>query len=175
MKRFSALLISALIALSANSAFARKKKATTIFKYSGVVERCHDGDTCRVITSSNKVLKVRFAGIDCPELSQRNGKDARDYTEGLIKGRNVNLECNGNSYDRLTCTVFLDEKNINQMIVDNGWAWDSTKYSHGRYIAAVSAAKAKRLGIWADKDLVSPYCYRHPSYRKCQTDKVYMP
>lgn len=172
MTSFSALLFSALIISS--PAFARKKKSPEILKISGQVERCHDGDTCRV-RYGNKSLKIRFAGIDCPELSQKYGKDAQRFTEGLVKGRNVDLECNGKSFDRLTCTVLLNGKSINQQIVENGWAYDSTKYSKGRYIAAASEAREKGLGIWKDKNLLSPYCYRHKTNRKCHFDQSYMP
>ncbi len=173
MLKFSALVFSVLIAFTPHS-FARKKKSQQILKISGQVQSCHDGDTCRV-QYQKKSLKIRFAGIDCPELSQKFGKDAQRFTEGLLKGRNVDLECNGKSFDRLTCTVVLDGRNINQEIVKNGWAYDSTKYSHGRYIAAVSVAKEQGLGIWKDKDLLSPYCFRHKSNQKCQTDRSYMP
>ncbi|MDG0814967.1 thermonuclease family protein [Bdellovibrio svalbardensis] len=173
MNKFAALFFSTLIAFTPIS-FARKKKPAEVFKISGQVERCHDGDTCRV-QYGNKSLKIRFAGIDCPELSQKFGKDAKHFTEALLKGHKVDLECDGKSYDRLTCTVFLNGRNINQEIVKNGWAYDSTKYSHGRYIAAVSEAKRTRMGIWKDQNLMSPYCYRHKTNKKCQSDQSYMP
>jgi micrococcal nuclease len=173
MSRFAALFLVTSLALSPH-AFAKKKKSNQVFKLSGVVEKCHDGDTCRVLVKG-KSLKIRFAGIDCPELSQKHGKEAQRFTESTLKGKNVNLDCDGKSFDRLTCTVFLSERNINLEIVQNGWAYDSAKYSKGRYIAAVSDAKAKSMGIWKDSGLTSPYCYRHKTNYKCQTDPSFMP
>jgi len=155
------------------ASFAKKKKQQT-YRLSGVVEKCHDGDTCRVQVN-RKSLKIRFAGIDCPELSQKYGKDARNFTEATIKGKEVNLQCDGKSFDRLTCTVFLGDTNVNLLIVQSGWAYDSTKYSKGRYLASVNDAKTRRIGIWADSNLVSPYCYRHKVNKKCSTDRSYMP
>ncbi|WP_413583010.1 thermonuclease family protein [Bdellovibrio sp. HCB288] len=153
---------------------AKKSKKNKVQFLSGVVEKCHDGDTCRVKVGG-KIAKIRFAGIDCPELSQKHGKQARNFTESAIKGKTVNLECDGKSFDRLTCTVFLEDKNVNLMIVQSGWAYDSTKYSKGRYLASVDFAKSRRAGIWADTDLMSPYCYRHKTNKKCSLDRSYMP
>ncbi|WP_413585810.1 thermonuclease family protein [Bdellovibrio sp. HCB274] len=172
MKCLSLLLV-AIISLSLNTAEAKKKKKQVQF-LTGVVQKCHDGDTCRV-NVNGKIAKVRFAGIDCPEISQKYGKQARNFTESVIKGKEVNLECDGKSFDRITCTVFVNDKNVNLMIVQNGWAYDSTKYSKGRYLASVDEAKGRRLGIWRDSDLTSPYCYRHKTNKKCSLDRSYMP
>ncbi len=171
--KFTSLILAAILSLSVLTAEAKKKKQQ-IQHLSGVVEKCHDGDTCRVKVG-NKIAKIRFAGIDCPELSQKYGKQARDYTESIIKNKYVNLECDGKSFDRLTCTVFLADKNVNLMIVENGWAYDSTKYSKGRYLASVDTAKNQRTGMWVDRDLTSPYCYRHKTNKKCALDQSYMP
>lgn len=171
--RITSLVLALILSVSFNSAQAKKKKQQ-VQKLSGVVQKCHDGDTCRILVG-NKVAKVRFAGIDCPELSQKYGKDARNFTESLIKNKYVNLECDGKSFDRITCTVFLGDKNVNEMIAQHGWAYDSTKYSKGRYLASVDTAKSQRAGMWIDQNLTSPYCYRHKMNKKCALDQSYMP
>lgn len=163
------------LTLMTNSAEAsKKKKKPQVQKFSGTVQKCHDGDTCRVIAGS-KNLKIRFAGIDTPELSQKYGIEARDFTESKLKNKIVDLECEGTSYDRLTCTIFMEGRNINREIVLNGWAFDSTKYSKGMYAQDVQDAKDRKLGIWKDSNLVSPYCYRHKSNKKCRVSQLYMP
>ncbi|UYL10585.1 thermonuclease family protein [Bdellovibrio sp. SKB1291214] len=172
--RFTSLILAVALSFSVFSAEAKKRKQNKTQFLSGVVEKCHDGDTCRVKVG-NKIAKVRFAGIDCPELSQKYGKQARDFTESVVRGKQVNLECDGKSFDRVTCTVFIGDKNVNLMIVQNGWAYDSTKYSKGRYLASVDEARNQRLGIWSDNNLTSPYCYRHKTNKKCALDQSYMP
>ncbi|QDK47258.1 hypothetical protein DOM22_19845 [Bdellovibrio sp. ZAP7] len=172
MRLVSSILLAALF-IQPTFAFAKKNRNQRTF-LSGVVEQCHDGDTCRVRVKG-KIAKIRFAGIDCPELSQKYGKQARNFTESIVKGKQVDLECDGKSFDRLTCVVFVGDKNVNLMIVQHGWAYDSTKYSKGRYLASVDEAKSQRLGIWADKNLTSPYCYRHKTNKKCALDQSYMP
>lgn len=172
--KFASLFIAAVLCFGSTTSFAKKNKKSQVHNLQGVVQKCHDGDTCRVLVG-NKSLKIRFAGIDCPELSQKYGKQARNFTESMIKNKEVRLECDGTSFDRLTCTVFLGNKNVNQSIVENGWAYDSTKYSKGRYLATVDEAKTQRKGIWSDNDLISPYCYRHKTAKKCANDQSYMP
>lgn len=156
------------------AAEAGKKKKVTVQKISGVVQKCHDGDTCRVLVN-NKSLKIRFAGIDTPEISQQYGKEAQIFTESKLKNKRVNLECEGTSFDRLTCLVFLEGRNINRDIVLNGWAFDSKKYSKGIYAPDVQVAKDKKLGIWKEAPLVSPYCFRHKTSKHCRTSQLYMP
>lgn len=175
MQKKSGLLIFILFPLFFSSgAIASKKNKNQIQKLSGVVEKCHDGDTCRVAVN-DKILKIRFSGIDTPELSQKYGKDAQKFTESKLRGQNVDLECEGKSYDRLTCTVFLQGRNVNREIVLAGWAYDSFKYSKGEYAPDVATAKSQRLGIWKDENLISPYCYRHKTSKHCRVSQSYMP
>lgn len=174
LKALSFIPILVVLTLATNNADARKKKKPQLQKFSGVVQKCHDGDTCRIVVN-NKTLKIRFAGIDTPELSQKYGKEARDFTESKLKNKKVDLECEGSSFDRQTCTIFMEGRNINREIVLNGWAFDSTKYSKGLYAQDVIDAKSKQLGIWKDQGLVSPYCFRHKTHKKCRTSQLYMP
>lgn len=41
--------------------------------------KCHDGDTCR-----NRRVTVRVAAIDCPEIGQPYGIEARDLAQRLV-------------------------------------------------------------------------------------------
>jgi micrococcal nuclease len=170
MKTFL-LLISLLFVFP--FAEARKHKASV--NLSGVVESCHDGDTCRVRVK-DKVAKVRFAGVDTPELKQKYGLEAQRFVEHLVLGREVNLQCDGASWDRITCTVYLEDRNINRELVQAGWAYDSPKYSKGSYKQDEILAKSRHLGIWAaGTELTSPYCFRHKANKRCRVSALYMP
>ncbi|RYZ89031.1 MAG: hypothetical protein EOP06_09960, partial [Proteobacteria bacterium] len=122
-----------------------------------------------------KITKVRLAGIDTPELKQQYGPEARDFTQKLLGGKRVDLKCDGASWDRITCTVFLEQENANEAIVRGGWAYDSAKYSKGAYRTFEARARAQRIGMWADFDLTSPYCFRHKANKKCRISQNYMP
>ena len=129
--------------------------AKKIQEFSGRVISCHDGDTCRILVNE-KVMKVRLAGIDAPEIKQVEGLAARKHLEKLVLKRPVRLLCDGVSFDRITCTIFLGFTNVNEELVKNGFALDSSRYSRGVYQALMLQAQAKKLGIWKTLK-VSPY------------------
>jgi micrococcal nuclease len=168
------LLLVCLLVLSTLPGFAKKKISTHQEIY-GVVDHCHDGDTCTVMADDKKI-KVRFSGIDAPELKQENGKAAQRFTEGLIKGKAVKLDCEGSSYDRMTCIVFLKDQDINSAIVRNGFAYDVPKYSKGRYQNQMMMAKTEQLGFWKNREapVESPFCFRHKKDKRCLRDASYI-
>lgn len=124
-----------------------------------------------------KSVKVRFAGIDTAELNQQYGTQAKAFIESLVKGKAVELQCEGKSYDRITCDVFQVWLNINAEIVRRGYAYDSTKYSHGRYASYANEAKEKKIGLWqgAESSTISPYCFRHKTAKACKRNPSFMP
>lgn len=152
--------------------FSLSVEAKITLTYSGTVRSCNDGDTCRVDVNG-KTMKVRLSGIDAPELNQPEGTDSKRYLEGLVRNKEASLKCDGMSFDRVTCTVFLGNKNINEDLVRNGYAWDSPKFSNGAYQTLMVEAQTKKLGIWKTIT-VSPYCFRHKKAKKCRNNPLWM-
>lgn len=185
------LLLLTIFSLQWDAQAKNNKREKQLLRYTAIIDSCHDGDTCRATLVQNllrkptsiqtkkiksdgsQIIKIRFAGIDAPELKQNEGKLAKNFTESLILKKEVELECEGKSFDRTTCTVFLEKKNINEEIVRNGYAWDSPKYSMGKYQPLMLAAQKQKLGIWKTTT-VSPYCFRHKNNKKCATNKLTM-
>ena len=172
MKTTVLLSLMLSLTLSSLSSEARKKSQPTITEYEGIVESCYDGDTCRV-RIDQKTQKVRFSGIDAPELKQEFGKEARDYLKNLIHLKKVKLKCQGQSWDRKTCLVFLGLQNINEEMVKKGYAWDSPQYSQKAYHDLMNEAQKQKLGLWG-KNPISPYCYRKPTSKTCKKDRMAM-
>ncbi|MCH8046695.1 MAG: thermonuclease family protein [Planctomycetes bacterium] len=56
----------------------------------GSVTKVYDGDTIHV-TQGDTVYKIRFYGVDTPEMAQKYGKRARDFTNGLVMGETVTV------------------------------------------------------------------------------------
>lgn len=166
-------LLMALIFLISTQALAKSKTrhSQKIKKFDAEIIKCHDGDTCNA-KYKNEKIKIRFSGIDAPEIKQREGKLSKQYLNDLLTGKTVQLECNGKSYDRVTCLVFLEGVEVNQQMVDKGFAFDSPKYSKGKYEQAMLQARSAKLGIWKSID-TSPFCTRHANNAKCKTDSLY--
>jgi endonuclease YncB( thermonuclease family) len=126
----------------------------------------HDGDTLR-IRQGEKVTKVRFCGIDAPELAQPLGVESRDYLRRLVGDgvvRVVTVE--KDKYDRTVAELFLpDGRSVNVEMVRAGMAYHYAKYSgncsmKGKIEQAEDQAKSSRSGVWAISSQ-RPWDFRH--------------
>ena len=62
----------------------------------------HDGDTITV-RSATETLKVRVAGVDCPEIGQPWSSRAKQFTSQLVFGKTVTIEIHGtDQYGRMS-------------------------------------------------------------------------
>ncbi|MEP1519447.1 thermonuclease family protein [Ascidiaceihabitans sp.] len=89
-----------------------------------------DGDTIAI----NRI-KIRFAGIDAPELDQPWGQKSKWAMVKLCKGKVITVKLTGEtSYDRLVGTCYLpDGRDLGAEIVKAGLALDGGLYSKGKY------------------------------------------
>ncbi len=105
----------------------------TLYFYKAYVEKVYDGDTitCTIdcgFNMSMKNQKIRLYGINCPELrgaEKEAGKVARDQLRNQILHKNILIETfkdKKGKYGRYLATVFLDSVNINEWLVQNGYA-----------------------------------------------------
>ncbi len=95
----------------------------------------------------------------------------------IIENKEIRLDCEGRSYGRKTCFVFVGDVDVGLEQIKAGLAWDSPKYSRGKYRLAQEQAKAAKSGIWSlnQRDLVSPHCFRHKRYKQCESNPIFMP
>ena len=133
-----------------------------------------DGDTLvvngkRQHTRCVGGTRVRLFGIDAPELKQKckhaNGRDflcgraAAAFLLEHVRGRAV--ECRGNSedrYGRLIAVCFVGGKDLNAMMVGEGWALAYRDYSE-KYVPQENVARDAGKGIWA-MQFVPPWEWR---------------
>lgn len=102
--------------------------------------------------------RVRLFGIDAPEFDQTCKKDGSPWTCGqsakeqlaaLIDGQAI--ECQGQGVDqhaRVLAVCWAGREELNQAMVEQGWAIAYRQFSDA-YIAAELNAKMARLGIWS--------------------------
>lgn len=125
--------------------------------------RIIDGDTIHI-----KSNKIRLHGIDAPETKQTCKINNQDWYCGKQSTRelknlinNQKVECNVNDvdrYNRYVAICFVNEININQWMVKNGWAIAYRYYSKD-YIVEEKYANDNKLGIWKS-EFIEPYAYR---------------
>jgi micrococcal nuclease len=101
------------------------------------------------------VTKVRFCGIDAPELAQPLGVESRDYLMRLVGDGAVRVVMvEKDKYDRTVAELFLaDGRSVNVEMVRAGMAYHYAKYSGNCSVRsaigqAEDEARSKRVGIW---------------------------
>jgi endonuclease YncB( thermonuclease family) len=137
-----------------------------------------DGDTIRVLTNDNQLLRVRLRNVDSPEKGQAFGQASKQNLSRYIFGRDVELHVfDIDRYGRALAVVILDGVDINLQQVRDGMAWVYTKYmgesspdTQARYLSAEAEAKQSRRGFWADPDSVPPW-----EWRKTENERFRMP
>jgi len=70
-------------------------------------------------------------------------------------------------HGRLLGTLRLDDRDLNREMVAEGWAWAFTGFAEDSdLIAAESAARRARRGVWADPQPLPPRQWRelHPPH-----------
>jgi len=119
------------------------------------VVRVIDGDTIEV-DIDGRLYKVRYIGIDTPEVGRPGADEATAFNAQLVSGKTVYLEkdvSETDRYGRLLRYVWVEEAMINAVLVANGYAQVTTyppdvKYQQD-FLELQKQAEANGLGLWA--------------------------
>ena len=114
-----------------------------------------DGDTIKI---GNK--KIRFSGIDAPELNQYCFKNGKKILCGVLAKKAL-VKKIGNKvpkcviegkdiYKRILAECFINEKSLSKFLVRNGYAFAYRKYSK-KFIQDEEVARKNKLGLWSMK------------------------
>ena len=114
-----------------------------------------DGDTIKI---GNE--KIRFSGIDAPELKQDCFKNEKKIPCGVLAKKAL-LKKIGNNvpmciiegkdvYKRILAECFVNGKSLSRFLVRNGYAFAYRKYSR-KFIEDERFARANKLGLWSMK------------------------
>jgi len=148
-----ALLVSAVLALSANSVRADVRAQ---------VVSVHDGDTLTVLIEHRQV-RVRLTEIDAPELGQPFGTRARQSLSELCFGKTATLDVRGHDrYRRTLAQVTCSGTDANTEQVRRGLAWTYARYtkSDSPLFAIQQTARIEHRGLWSDPAPTAPWKWR---------------
>ena len=126
------------------------------YNYAKSVElKIIDGDTIHLNGE-----KIRFSGIDTPEIKQTCTKNneiikcgilARELLIKIIANNKINCIREGkDQYKRTLAECFVNDLSISSYLVKNGYAFAYRKYSK-KFIADEDFAKSNKLGMWSMK------------------------
>ena len=128
-----------------------------VFFYSNLVQaqdlKIIDGDT--IVLNGEK---IRFSGIDTPELKQTCIQNDQELDCGMTakmllvkKIGNNTPECireGKDVYKRTLAECFVNGESLSSFLVRSGYAFAYRKYSK-KFIKDENFAKANKLGMWA--------------------------
>jgi micrococcal nuclease len=130
----------------------------------GSVSRVVDGDTL-VVQLSSGPIRVRLYGIDAPEHNQPGGREATAALSSLLAGQRVELEpVSQDRYGRMVAHVFRGSLDVNAEMVRLGDVWVYRHYLHREnrsWCTLESDARKAHRGLWAQRDPVPPWDFRH--------------
>lgn len=130
------------------------------------VSRIVDGDTIIVEKNDGHTARIRLYGIDCPELSQPYGREAKVFLESFLLNKETFIEeVSLDRYKRVVAVVYVTEsQTIQAALLMEGFAWVYPQYC--KRIECFSwrkqeeKAKELLLGLWEAPDREPPWAWR---------------
>jgi endonuclease YncB( thermonuclease family) len=121
-----------------------------------------DGNTLEVVVDKDgENYRLMFAGIDCPELGQAYGEQAKVFSEKLLLGKTVSIVWTGK--DRLgmrLAMVYLQQRDVRFELVREGLAWTAERNAEAELEQAKESARLEQKGLWADDAAIAPWIFR---------------
>ena len=112
-----------------------------------------DGDTIKI-----NGKKIRFSGIDTPELKQTCIKDSEKNSCGLTakqilidkiaKNKVKCIKEGKDRYKRILAECFVNNESLSRYLVRSGYAFAYRKYSK-KFIIDEDYARVNKLGMWS--------------------------
>lgn len=129
----------------------------------GKVTRVLDGDTVHLDTEDGETTTIRLEGVDAPEKDQRFGPQATRWLIHQLSGNRVQAEISDTDrYGRSLGHLYVDDRWINQELVEAGFAWHYVQYSKDvRLAEAQNNARSEPRGLWVDARKVAPWDWRN--------------
>lgn len=100
-----------------------------MYEYSAKILRVIDGDTVEAEVDLGfhlkSTMRFRLAGINTPEMNTVEGKKAKSTLLAMIEGKTVTiltLKDKQEKYGRYLAVIMLDNKNINDWLVEQNLA-----------------------------------------------------
>ena len=112
-----------------------------------------DGDTIKI-----NGKKIRFSGIDTPELKQTCIKDGENNSCGfkakqilidkIARNKVKCIEEGQDRYKRILAECFVNNESLSRYLVRSGYAFAYRKYSN-KFISDEDYARVNKLGMWS--------------------------
>lgn len=145
------------LSLLAMSMGAEAKLVANAAEVIGVV----DGDSITVKIDQTD-YRIRLAEIDAPEIAQLWGKESKLALKEKLENKEVVIEViDVDRYSRLVARIFLDGRQINREMLEEGHAWVYLEYLRDEsLLTSEASARRKKLGLWRSAEVIPPWQWR---------------
>ena len=124
----------------------------------------HEGDRL-TIRHQGRNETIYLKDIDCPDLKQPYGKQAKVATAAYVGNRDVVVRgLTRSKQGRVSAEVFLqDGRNVGRELLKEGLAWRQRSTSSDARLEVIEElARASGKGLWADSNPVPPWKWKAP-------------
>ena len=139
--------------------------------FTGTVDWVTDGNSISV-TREGKSVRVRIFGIDCPDMDQKYGKEAKALVRELAFGKLVSVDPKGKDrYGQTVGQVKLPSgKSLSPELIKAGACWWYKRYATEEVELKALEEKARRekLGLWADPKPEPPWKWQRRKRRRSE-------
>jgi len=121
-----------------------------------------EGDRLRIHHDGRSEM-IYLRDVDCPDLKQPYGKQAKHATAAYVGNREVVIRSlTRNRQGRVSAEVLLqDGRNVGRELLKEGLAWWKRTDSNDRDLERVETlARAERKGLWSDPNPVPPWKWK---------------
>ncbi|MGC4097276.1 MAG: thermonuclease family protein [Nitrospira sp.] len=122
----------------------------------------HEGDRLTIHHQGRRDM-VSLRNVDCPELKQPYGKQAKHATAAYLANREVVVrDFKRDRQGRMTADILLpDGRQIGHELVKEGLAWVQPAVSVDQALKDMEElAKASGTGLWAEPNPVPPWKWK---------------
>jgi len=131
-------------------------------EFAARVVTVHEGDRL-TIRHDGRSETIYLKDIDCPELKQPYGKQAKHAIAAYVANREVVVRAlKRDRHGRITAEILLqDGRNVGHELVKEGLAWSRPDTSQGRSLGDVEElARAAGKGLWSEPHPVPPWKWK---------------
>lgn len=144
------------------------------FAWQGKLISVSDGDSIKVMHDT-KEEEIRFYGIDCPEGEQDFGQEAKNLTSTLVVGRKIEVKpMDTDRYGRTVGLVYVDGILLNELIIQNGYAWVYHQYCKEKFCSQwkqlETQAQNQKKGLWNASVIIPPWEWRSAKREKARKE-----
>lgn len=128
----------------------------------GTVTAVFDGNTFELTTPENEHYSVVLEGIDCPELTQDYGPEAKAVLEDLVLHRKLAIIISGKDRFKnyIAVVVLPDHTDPRLVLLREGLSWTREKDPDPVLEAMRVDAAAKKVGLWRQDNPTPPWIHR---------------